>query len=119
MEVSAMASAARVIAILGGRGVFKGSAQDRKRLIERVRSGLPYSSLEILASRFQIGQRELVAVLDLSLRALARRKRGRRLRAGESDPLLRLGRVAAPAEGVLGGRGEGAPRLHPPHRALG
>jgi len=62
-------------ACCAGRGVFKGSAHDRKRLIERVRSGLPYSSLEALASRFQIGQRELVAVLDLPLRTLSRRKR--------------------------------------------
>jgi len=119
MGVSAMASAARVIEILGGRGVFKGSAHDRKRLIERVRSGLPYSSLETLASRFQIGQRELVAVLDLPLRTLARRKRERRLRADESDRLLRLGRIAALAEEMLGSREKAAAWLHQPNRALG
>ncbi len=114
-----MVSPARIMETLGGPGVFKGSARDRKRLIERVRLGLPYASLEALASRFHIGQQELVVVLALPVRTLARRKRERRLRADESDRLVRLGRIAALAEEMLGSREKAAVWLHQPNRALG
>lgn len=114
-----MVSAARIMDTLGGRGVFKRTAHDTARLIERVRSGLPYSALEAVCARFQIGPRELVAILHLPARTLARRKRERRLRADESDRLLRLGRLAALAEQVLGNREKATSWLHRPNQALG
>src|SRR3972149_2005506 len=52
-------------------------------------------------------------------RTLARRKKDRRLRADESDRLLRLGRVAARAEEVLGTADKAARWLGKPNRALG
>ena len=52
-------------------------------------------------------------------RTLARRKKERRLRADESDRLLRLARVAAVAEDVLGTREHAGRWLQKPNRALG
>ena len=114
-----MVSPARIMDTLGGRGVFKRSAHNTGSLIERVRSGLPYSALEAVAARFHIGQQELVAVLDLPVRTLARRKREGRLRADESDRLLRLGRIAALAEEILGNSEKASSWLHRANRALG
>ncbi len=114
-----MVSAARIMDTLGGRGTLKGPARDTGRLIERVRSGLPYSALEAVCARFQIGQGELVALLHLPARTLARRKRERRLRTDESDRLVRLGRIATLAEQVLGSRAKASSWLHRSNRALG
>lgn len=113
-----MVSAARIMDTLGGRGVFKRKAHDTARLIRQVRSGLPYPALEAVCARFRIGQRELIAILHLPARTLARRKRQRRLRADESDRLLRLGRIATLAEQVLGSREKATSWLHRPNRAL-
>jgi putative toxin-antitoxin system antitoxin component (TIGR02293 family) len=106
-----MASTARV--------ALRRPARDTGRLIARVRSGLPYSALETVCARFQIGQRELVALLHLPARTLARRKRERRLRMDESDRLVRLERIATLAEHVLGDRAKATAWLHGPNRALG
>ena len=114
-----MVRPARIMDTLGGRGVFKRTARGTEGLIAQVRSGLPYAALEAVCSRFQIGQRDLIAALDLPARTLARRKRQRRLRADESDRLLRLGRIATLAEQVLGSREKASSWLHRPNRALG
>ena len=114
-----MASAARIAEALGGRGVFRGRSLDYDAVIDRVRSGLPYASLEAVAARFEIPRESLVRVLDLPLRTLARRKRERRLHANESDRLLRLGRIATLAEEVLGSREKAVAWLRKPNKALG
>jgi putative toxin-antitoxin system antitoxin component (TIGR02293 family) len=113
-----MVSTARLIATLGGREVFdRRSSYDD--IIDRVRSGLPYHSLEVVAARFEIPQESLVRVLDLPARTLARRKKERRLHADESDRLLRLGRIGILAEDVLGNRERAVAWLRAPNRALG
>ncbi len=63
--------------------------------------------------------RQLAAVLGIPARTLARRKKERRLSAEESDRLLRLGRLAALAEDVLGSRSKASAWLHAGNRALG
>jgi putative toxin-antitoxin system antitoxin component (TIGR02293 family) len=90
-----------------------------EELQAQVRMGLPYSALEAVASGFEIGMSDLVAVLQVPARTLARRKREKRLRADESDRLFRLGRIAALAEEVLGTRQKATRWLHQPNRALG
>jgi putative toxin-antitoxin system antitoxin component (TIGR02293 family) len=114
-----MTSAARIVAALGGRGVLRERPRGYDSVIDRARAGLPYASLEAVARRFEIPQEALVRVLNLPLRTLARRKKERRLHANESDRLLRLGRIAALAEEVLGGRERAAAWLRKPNRALG
>ena len=113
-----MVTAARLKETLGSPGVLRGTA-DLAAVADRVREGLPYAALGAVAKRLDIPVRELTAVLDLSERTLARRKRERRLRAGESDRLLRVARVAALAEEILGDTAKAARWLRRPNPALG
>lgn len=68
---------------------------------------------------FGLSSKDLGAVLAVPERTLARRKRQRRLRPDESDRLVRLARIAAHAEDVLGSREKASAWLHEPNRALG
>ena len=114
-----MRSTARIYEALGGRKVLKEPAGHYGALIGHVRSGLPYAAVEAVAARFEIPKDDLLRVLHLPLRTLARRKKERMLRADESDRLLRLGRIAAMAEQVLGTPEKAAAWLRDPNRALG
>ena len=113
-----MVTAARLRETLGGPRVFSGT-QDLGAIVDWVREGLPYAALQAVAKHFDIPLRELTTVLDLPERTMARRKREGRLRAGESDRLLRVARVAALAEEILGDRAKAARWLRRPNRALG
>ena len=114
-----MRSAARIVETLGGRGVIRARPVNYARLIDRVRSGLPYAALQAVATRYEIPRERLAEVLGLPRRTLARRKKDRRLRADESDRLLRLGRIASLAEQVLGRREKAVAWLRKPNKALG
>lgn len=114
-----MVTAAHIVATLGGSRALKRKTLTLEDLQAQLRTGLPYAALEAVASGFEIGTADLVAVLHVPPRTLARRKRERRLHADESDRLFRLGRIAALAEEVLGSRGKATRWLHEPNRALG
>jgi putative toxin-antitoxin system antitoxin component (TIGR02293 family) len=114
-----MVTAQHIVATLGGTRVLKRKNVTPRALQARLRAGLPYSALETIASGFEIGMADLVAVLRVPPRTLARRKREKRLHADESDRLFRLGRIAALAEEVLGSRAKAARWLHRPNRAIG
>lgn len=114
-----MLSTARLIETLGVRNLIKGRSPSDETLIERVRSGLPYTALEAVATRFEISQERLVRILDLPLRTLVRRKKERRLKADESDRLIRVALIATLAEDVLGSRAKAIAWLQKPNRALG
>lgn len=88
-------------------------------LREAILRGLPYASFEALASAFHIAKKDLLALLRVPPRTLARRKRARRFEADESDRLFRIGRIAVQAEEVLGDREKAAAWLQEPNRALG
>lgn len=113
-----MVTAAGLKETLGSPGVLRG-ATDLGGLADRVREGLPYATLDALARRFDIPLRELTTVLDLPDRTMARRKREGKLRAGESDRLFRVARVASLAEEILGDKAKAARWLRRPNRALG
>jgi putative toxin-antitoxin system antitoxin component (TIGR02293 family) len=113
-----MVTAERIARTLGGRRVLSGDVASFEGLRTQLRAGLPYASLEAVASGFQITQADLVAVLRLPARTLARRKKERRFRADESDRVFRLGRIAALAEEVLGRREKARNWLHQPNRFL-
>lgn len=115
-----MVTTARIIETLGGARVVRPRGENAAaELSARVRAGLPYASLEAVAARFQLAVSEVVQVLHLPPRTLARRKKERRLGADESDRLVRLGRVATLAEDILGNAEKAARWLHRPNRALG
>ena len=114
-----MASTGRIYTALGGKKVLKEAVSHYGTLIEHVRSGLPYAALEAVAARFEIPRDDVLRILHVPARTLARRKRERVFRPDESDRLLRLGRIAAMAEEVLGTREKAAAWLQDPNRALG
>ena len=112
-----MLSTKRMVETLGGPKILRaGSLED---LRNRVRSGLPYGSLEAVTSAYAIDAKELASILHVPPRTLARRRKSRRFTADESDRLFRVGRMAALAEDVLGGRDKAASWLQRPNRALG
>lgn len=108
-----------VIEVLGGPKVFKGRAlPNATELRDRVRTGLPYQSLESIRERLHLSLREAAIVLHVPLRTLARRRHGRKLDADESDRLYRLARIAAQAVAVMGTEEKAATWLRRPNRAL-
>jgi putative toxin-antitoxin system antitoxin component (TIGR02293 family) len=112
-----LTTARRIVRSLGGPRIVKAATLEDLRA--RRAAGLPYASLDAVSSAYHIGAKDLVRILELPLRTLARRKKERRLHAHESDRLLRLGRVAALAEEVLGSREKATRWLHAPNTALG
>jgi putative toxin-antitoxin system antitoxin component (TIGR02293 family) len=114
-----MVSSARLIKALEGGKVFRERRAGYSAVVDRVRAGLPYAALEAVATRYEIPTEALVRVLHIPPRTLARRKQERRLRPDESDRLLRLARIAARAEEVLGSRENAAGWLREPIIALG
>jgi putative toxin-antitoxin system antitoxin component (TIGR02293 family) len=114
-----MIPSGRLARTLGGKGVFRERQATYEAIIDKARTGLPYAALTALATRFEIPQETLVRVLHLPPRTLARRKKARRLSADESDRLLRLARVAARAEDVLGSQERAGAWLRGTVRALG
>ncbi|MGH7324668.1 MAG: type II RES/Xre toxin-antitoxin system antitoxin [Candidatus Rokuibacteriota bacterium] len=114
-----MTVTAQLVEVLGGRAVFREREATYQTVIDKARSGLPYAALEAITERFDIPHEDLVRVLHLPPRTLARRKKARKLSGAESDRLLRLARIAARAEEVFGKRQKAAAWLQKPNRALG
>ena len=109
----------RLVSTLGGRRALGSAPENLDALRARLRQGLPYGVLIALTSAYDLDLRTLAVVLRIPPRTLARRRRERRLRPDESDRVFRLARIAALAEGSLGGRERAARWLKRPNRALG
>ena len=108
-----------VIDVLGGPKVFKGrTLPNATELRDRVRTGLPYQSLESIRERLNLSLPEAAILLHVPLRTLARRRHGRKLDADESDRLYRLARIAGQAVAVLGTEEKAATWLRRANRAL-
>lgn len=107
-----------IIGVLGGRKVLRRRVSNLNELRQTVNAGLPYASVEAVMAKFGLDRGEAATVLRLPQRTLARRKKDRRLRADESDRLLRLARIGAQAVEVLGSEEKAARWLRRPNRAL-
>jgi putative toxin-antitoxin system antitoxin component (TIGR02293 family) len=114
-----MATTQEIVAALGGSKAIGGAVTTLEALHERIRQGLPYATLEHMAEILSVSLEEIGQVLALPRRTRARRRAGERLEPIESDRLVRLARVAASAESVLGGWEKAAQWLVRPNRALG
>ena len=114
-----MVTASKIAETLGGKSILKERLADYTAVIQRARAGLPYAALEAVAKRYGIPPATLARVIDLPARTLARRKKERRLSATESDRLVRVARVGAAAEDVLGDHDKAGRWLQKPNRALG
>lgn len=118
----------RVLDVLGGRSVIEKPVTQRRQqpvvrdedvLIARVRSGMPYSAFEAIEARFDIGPSDLLRILRLPYRTLARRKKAGLLGPDESDRLVRLGRICGLAEDIFGSSAKAGRWLREPNPALG
>lgn len=114
-----MLTAARIARTLGGERILRRRVPTIEELREQLRAGLPYASLEAVASGFDIARQDISVLLHLPARTLARRKKERRLRPDESDRLFRVSRIATLAEEVLGSREKAIRWLHRSNKALG
>lgn len=114
-----MTASEYVIDVLGGARVFQGRTRPTStQMRDRIKEGLPYSSLESVRERLNLTVPEAASVLQMPARTLARRRVSRRLGADESDRLYRIARVAAQAVGVFGSEDKAATWLQRPNRAL-
>jgi putative toxin-antitoxin system antitoxin component (TIGR02293 family) len=115
-----MSETERVVSILGGgRALGRSVPRTAFDLIALVRRGVPYRALESAKAALEVSNDDLSRWLHLKKRTLARRRGEERLTADESERLVRLVRVAARAEEVLGERDAALRWMRSPNRALG
>lgn len=114
-----MLSTASLVDALGGRKVFKRRIVSLEDLRQTVKEGLPYASFEALSARLGLDRDEAATALHLPHRTIARRKKQQKLRADESDRVLRLARISAQAAETFGSETKATEWLRRPNRALG
>ena len=68
-------------------------ASDASTLIRRVRQGFPFATVERLQQAFALSADELTALVQIPTRTMTRRKVSGRLKADESDRVLRAVRL--------------------------
>ncbi len=68
-------------------------ASDTSTLIRRVREGFPFATVERLQQAFALSTDELTALVQIPARTMTRRKESGRLKADESDRVLRAVRL--------------------------
>jgi len=108
-----------IVKVLGGSGVLKQRIKNMSELEILVQHGLPYRALEKVMEKFRLERGEVQKVLLVPSRTLARRKETTRMKAVESDRLIRLVRVGTRAVQVLGTEEKAATWLHRSNKALG
>jgi putative toxin-antitoxin system antitoxin component (TIGR02293 family) len=109
----------RMHALLGGAKILRRPASSLLELHAAAERGLHVRVIETLSKSLNASREELLNALALSHRTLTRRLREGALSSEESDRVLRLARVAANAEQVLGAREDAVNWLHRPNRSLG
>jgi putative toxin-antitoxin system antitoxin component (TIGR02293 family) len=78
------------------------AAASPERLVERIRVGLGWADAERLRARLGLPLDALAPLLGVSRATLHRRRAEGRLGAGESDRVVRYGRLLAQAAGLFG-----------------
>jgi len=95
------------------------SAERTDELIQEVRKGLSFQTLESLSSKSGISVPELAAIIEIPERTLARRKAAGRLARDESERLLRISTIFQKAVELFNGdMPEAVAWLLRPRRAL-
>ncbi len=107
-----------VLKQLGGKRVLGRSLATDRDLREAIREGFPHAVLGELMQASGLTLKELAGALDLSIRSLQRRRRGRLARF-ESDRLYRMARLIALARDTLGDGPRASRWLKRTNRALG
>jgi putative toxin-antitoxin system antitoxin component (TIGR02293 family) len=116
----AMMGTAEIVEVLGGRKTFKRAVKSTDDLAQLVRSGLPASTVALLAATLAVERAQMAERLNIPSRTLSRRlKLKSRLTHDESDRTLRMARVVALAQEVLGSDEKASHWMSNPNRALG
>jgi putative toxin-antitoxin system antitoxin component (TIGR02293 family) len=109
-----------IVEVLGGRKIFKRAVRSSDDLAQLVRSGLPASTVALLAATLAVERARMAERLNIPSRTLSRRLATRsRLTHDESDRTLRMARVVALAREVLGSDEKASRWMSNPNRALG
>jgi len=103
---------------LGGQAILKQRIRTTDELQARILKGLPYQALVAVMAHYSLERDPVISALAVSARTLARRKRDARFVVEESDRIVRLARIAALAEDVLGSAERAGRWLQKPNRAL-
>lgn len=109
-----------VAALLGGKRTLGIAPRSDADFVGLVRRGLPYGSIAATARTLRVSEEEALSWAGLPKRTIARRKaKGERLKADESERLLRLARAVALAIDVLGDEERALRWMKAPNRGLG
>jgi len=111
---------AEIVEVLGGRKTFKRAVKSTDDLAQLVRAGLPATTVALLAATLAVERAQMAERLNIPSRTLSRRlKLKSRLTHDESDRTLRMARVVALAQEVLGSDEKASHWMSNPNRALG
>lgn len=111
---------AEIVEVLGGNKTFNRPIRNTDELAEQVRSGLPASTVTVLAAILSLQRAQVAERLSIPPRTLSRRLATKsRLTHEESDRTLRMARVVALAKEVLGSEEKASHWMSNPNRALG
>ncbi len=94
-------------------------ASDRLELSDKVQAGFPFKAFTILTRSMEVSNKELAELVQISARTLNRRQKEGKLKADESDRLLRFARIFTHAVNLFEGDKEAAQNwLSADNRAL-
>jgi len=113
-------SIADIVEVLGGAKIFAHPIQKSDELVAQVRAGLPAATVTMLADKLSLKRDQVAKRLNIPARTLSRRLATKsRLTHDESDRTLRMAKVVALANEVLGGESKASSWMTSPNRALG
>lgn len=111
---------AEIVEVLGGKRTFKRQIRKTDDLVKQVRMGLPASTVIMLADTLNLHKSQVAERLNIPPRTLSRRLASKsRLTHDESDRTLRMAKVVALANEVLGAEDKASRWMVAPNRALG
>jgi putative toxin-antitoxin system antitoxin component (TIGR02293 family) len=113
-------SIADIVEVLGGLKTFAHPIQKSDDLVAQVRAGIPAATVTMLADSLSIKRDQVARRLNIPPRTLSRRLATKsRLTHDESDRTLRMAKVVALANEVLGAEDKTSRWMVAPNRALG
>lgn len=111
--------AKKIVALMGGKRVFRSRFRDADDIQEALRKGFPFAAFEALLRVLEVRPQDLADLLGVASRTLARRKKSQQLSPIESDRLYRVASITLMASEVLGSTAKARTWLQRENRALG
>ena len=113
-------SIAEIVEVLGGARTFKQPIRIADDLVAQVRVGFPASTVTMQADSLSLQRAQVAKCLNIPARTLSRRLALKsRLTHDESDRTMRMARVVALANEILGTEDKASRWMVAPNRALG